>query len=185
MGPELIYTVPPGFTEVSVGVRAEFADGSATSDEATLVLPPAELAVTNACIKVEAETFTGQGGGEINIYKPESVSGRAITYWHKDIGHWLEWTFEIPEAGHYNLFARYATGSHHAERDLMLDGKVPKDAYRRITFPWTGGWSGSQGVWRYRKLGPPVELAAGKHLMRMTNLRDGLGVDYFLLKRVP
>ena len=74
---------------------------------------------------VEAEKFAAQGGGQIKIYAPESVRGQAITYWHRDIGHWLEWTVSIPKIGRYAVFARYATGSHNTPRDFHLDGKSP------------------------------------------------------------
>ena len=183
-GATLTYSLPAGVCRAPVTVRAEWGSNLAVA-RALLVGPPEGLAELGDHLTVEAEGFAAQGGGKVKIYEPEGVSGKAITYWHRDIGHWLEWVVQIPKTGRYQIFARYATGSNDTQRDLRMDGRLPCEACARITFPCTGGWSGSPAVWGYRALGPPLELSAGEHRFRMSNLKDGLGVDYFIFKTVP
>ena len=184
-GTALTYTFPTGVCRVPVTARAEWAGNGLAMTRTLLIAPPEGLAELGKHITVEAESFVAQGGGKVKIYAPESVSGQAITYWHRDIGHWLEWTMQIPKAGRYVVFTRYATGSHDTQRDFRMDGQLPGEAYGRIAFPCTGGWSGSPDVWAFRRLGPPLDLSAGEHRFRMSNLKDGLGVDYFILKPLP
>ena len=101
-----------------------------------------------------------------------------ITKWHADIGHWLQWQFEVPEEGDYTLWARYATDCALSRRSLTLDGASPGAAYDDIGFQATGGYCTAADNWRLLKLGPPVHLASGRHTVRMTNLADGLALDY-------
>ena len=184
-GETIDYRAPAEGCRASITARAEWGRNGIGVAHAQLTAPPEGLADLGEHVIVEAEKFVAQGGGQIKVYAPESVRGSAITYWHKDIGHWLEWTVNIPKADRYVIFARYATGSHDTQRNFRLDGKLPSAAYARIRFPHTGGWSGSPNVWAFRQLGPALDLAAGEHRFRMSNLKDGLGVDYFIFKRVP
>jgi len=184
-GEMIDYRAPAGGGRVSVTARAEWGRNGIGVAHAQLAAPPEGLADLGEHVIVEAEKFMAQGGGQIKVYAPESVRGKAITYWHKDVGHWLEWTVNIPKAGRYVIFARYATGSRDTQRDFRLDGKLPTGAYACIRFPHTGGWSGSANVWAFRKLGLALDLTSGEHRFRMSNLKDGLGVDYFIFKRVP
>ena len=67
---------------------------------------------------------------------------------------------------------------------LAPDGRVPAPAYKAIAFKPTGGYCIGKDNWAIKKLGPPVELKAGEHRLRMTNLGDGLALDYLVVARV-
>ena len=53
----------------------------------------------------------------------------------------------------------------------------------RIAFRPTGGYCTAKDTWTLKRLGPPVRLAAGEHRLRMTNLGDGLAMDYLAAAR--
>jgi len=148
-------------------------------------LPPAELAQATGLMRVEGEAFVAQGGGKVRICHPVNASGTSISYWHMDLGHWLEWELEAPADGRYQLWMRYTTACTKTRRSLQIDGAVPTPACADIPVPTTGGWSATEDNWRYLKLGAPLRLTAGKHRLRMTNLADGLGVDFFVLRTLP
>ncbi|NUQ01891.1 MAG: PKD domain-containing protein, partial [Armatimonadetes bacterium] len=57
--------------------------------------------------QVEAESFAGQGGGEVQLFERVATSGKMVTKWHQEVGHWLEWKLVVPSAGRYQLAARY------------------------------------------------------------------------------
>ena len=90
--------------------------------------------------------------------------------------------------------ATSASQAHHRQHRLQpvdlvpglhVDGALPNAACADIAIPTTGGWSSTDSNWRYLKLAAPLNLSAGKHRLRMVNLADGLGVDFFVLRAMP
>ena len=141
-------------------------------------------------VVIQAEDFVDQGEGEVEIRDDRHATwGEMITYWHRNIGHWLEWNFEVPQDGNYRVIFRYATSSPETRRQFMLNDVVPHPAAGRISFPATGGFGNSPHDWEYLPLqddgGDDVllSLSAGQHTIRMTNLGDGLGLDFIVLVR--
>jgi hypothetical protein len=134
-------------------------------------------------VRVEAENFAGQGGGEVKVCHPVGTTA-SISYWEKDVGHWLEWEFDVPIQGRYELWMRYTTPQQ-PRRALLIDGQSPGPEFADIAIPATGSWSGDKDDWAYLRLGSTLPLAAGKHRLRLTNLAGGLGVDFFVLRPVP
>ncbi len=143
---------------------------------------------------MEAENFSSQGLGNVEITQRLGSMGNMITKWEASFGHWLEWTFDIPEAGAYYIILRYCTGSEKAWRELRLDGQIPTESCERLVLPHTGGFSTSSDNWRYFRVparpegassDPPAvfALSAGKHVLRLTNLGGGLGLDQIILQR--
>ena len=176
---------------------ADLAAVGLTIDEtrqATLspFVKPQWLATTPAqkLIVLQAESFAAQEGGLAEIVSDrQAVWGTAITKWHADLGHWLQWKFTVPTAGQYRLVFRYATLSDKTRRKLEMDGAVPAPAAEQIAFPRTGGFGSSPLDWKYQTLqdqaGQDVTLplTAGEHTLRMTNLGDGLALDFMVLVR--
>ena len=141
-------------------------------------------------IVLQAEEFSGQGGGEVEVATDRQAAwGTMVTKWHQDIGHWLEWGFTVPEDGNYRLIFRYATSSANTRRKVEVDGAVPHPAAAEVAFTPTGGFGNSAQDWRYLTLSDtegkeiPLRLEAGEHTLRMTNLGDGLGLDFVALVR--
>jgi hypothetical protein len=139
-------------------------------------------------IVVQAEDFSAQGGGECQVRDDRHATwGSMVTYWHKDIGHWLEWTVDVPRTDDYVIRFHYATGSPETARELRIDGTVPCEEAKAIRFEHTGGFGHSPTHWQFCSLTDagkndvPVRLTKGTHTIRMTNLKDGLGLDFFVL----
>ncbi len=141
-------------------------------------------------IVIQAEDFAEEGGGTVGIQDDRHATwGTMITKWHADIGHWVQWAFEVPEDGRYRVIFRYATGSENARRRLTLDGDVPHEAAAEVAFEESGGYGHNPHDWRYLPLQDAegnevvLDLTAGEHTIRMTNLGDGLGLDFIVLVR--
>ncbi|MCK5804400.1 MAG: hypothetical protein KAI66_16295, partial [Lentisphaeria bacterium] len=139
-------------------------------------------------ILVQAEDFSAQGVGECQKRDDRNgIMGRIITFWHEDIGHWLEWTVEVPAEGRYFVRFRYATDSHKTRRNLLIDGKSPVPQADSISFPRSGGFGGLASQWRFQRIldgdghEVPILLRKGKHTLRMSNLADGLALDFIAL----
>ena len=185
-GISLKWLVPPAVgNNFTVIAEATDGDGNTGRGARSLSLPPAELAEASNLVFIEAETLAAQGGGEAKVCHPVNVKDASISYWHMSIGHWLEWDLDVPADGKYELWMRYTTDCSGTRRSLLIDGKSPGPAFANIAVPTTGGWCTDLDQWAYMRLGTALELTAGKHRLRMTNLADGLGVDFFILRPSP
>ena len=149
---------------------------------------PDWMNAADGLVVIQAEDFADQGVGTVQVRDDrQAVWGRMITYWHRDVGHWLEWAFDIPREGRYALRFRYATSSPETRRELRIDGEVPVPHAAVIRFEATGGFGNSAGDWHYLSLADesgeetPLRLAKGRHTLRMTNLKDGLGLDFIAI----
>jgi hypothetical protein len=147
-------------------------------------IPPERLVI------LQAEDFAAQGEGEAEVVSDRhAVWGTAITKWHAHVGHWLQWKVTVPKDARYRVIFRYATLSENSRRRLELDGAVPDPAAAAVAFPRTGGFGSSPLDWKYLTLqdaaGKDVELSlsAGEHTLRLTNLGDGLALDFIALVR--
>lgn len=132
-------------------------------------------------IVIQAEDFSGQGGGTVEVATGrQEVWGTMITKWHADEGHWLQWAFEVPKAGEYEIRLRYASGGTKPLRKVDLDGQTVAAA---VEFEPTGGFATAPGQWSWRTVAEGVALRAGRHVLRLTNLGDGMGLDCVVLVR--
>ncbi len=141
-------------------------------------------------IVVQAEDFDREEGGEVVIRSDRQRTwGEMITQWHANVGHWLEWDFEVAAEGDYRVLFRYATSSDNPRRDFAINGEVPHEAAAEIAFPPTGGFGSHPRDWQFLPLADAddneilLTLSEGEHTIRMTNLGDGLGMDFILLLR--
>ena len=142
-------------------------------------------------ILIEAEQFTRQGGGgpvEVSDGEHADQHGGASIYSFGDGEPWLEWEFEVPEEGHYALYARTATQEPFSLKALKVDRRLPFPEAELLRFPGTGGWAredpkqwvhtipaGADGR-------PPLELSAGRHKLRLeTRGEQHLNVDFLAL----
>jgi len=139
-------------------------------------------------IVIQAEDFSDQGGGTVGVMDDRQATwGTMVTKWHADIGHWLEWTFGVPEDGRYRMIFRYATSSEDTQRKVEIDGEVARPAADSVAFPPSGGFGSSPSDWEYMPLKDArgndvvLTLSEGEHTLRMTNLKDGLGLDFVVL----
>ena len=180
-GREVSFEPEGEVTVAQVRAVAEDAEGNTTAATVNIRLLPPALANAEGVITLQAEDFSGQGGGEVSVFDRIGNVGKMITMWHADLGHWLEWRFEAPAEGEYVIHARYATDCEKSVRRLTIDGESPGKEYERISFARTGGYCTAKDDWDMKQLGPPVRLKAGGHSLRMTNLGEGLAMDYLSL----
>lgn len=113
--------------------------------------------------------------------QPNSVTKTVLNYvggdaW-RSAGQWIEWEFEVPEDGYYNIMFKgrqnYARGSV-SNRTVYIDGEVPFSELQAVPFEYSNDWT-------YKDLadadGTPFEfyLTEGKHTIRMEAALGGLG----------
>ena len=113
--------------------------------------------------------------------EPYSVTNTILNYTGGDAwnaaGQWIEWEFEVPEDGFYNITVKgrqnYARGSV-SSRCLYLDGEVPFQEVETISFEYDNDWN---VMTLSDENGTPYEfyLAAGKHTLRLEATLGGMG----------
>lgn len=139
----------------------------------------------NTIVAVGAADFSAQDGGKVNITdKKRAAVGPAFSGWN-DLGHWLEWTFELPAEGYYNLTLCYCSDMDKIERGIQVNGEV-QEPFAPMILPGTGGWANGSDDWRlFTAVNPDsevpllIKLKAGKNTIRLTNLNGrGINVNY-------
>ena len=118
---------------------------------------------------------------------PNSVTNTVLNYvggetWRKN-GQWIEWEFEVPEDGYYNVCIKgrqnYSRGSV-SSRKVYIDGEIPFEDLDEISFAYRNDWE-------YLDLadadGTPYNfyLTKGKHTIR---LEATLGDVGYILKEL-
>lgn len=112
---------------------------------------------------------------------PNSVTHTVLNYiggetW-KTAGQWIEWEFEVPEDGFYNITVKgrqnYQRGSV-SSRIVSIDGEVPFDEMEEVSFGYSNDWecktlSDEEGT-PYN-----IYLEKGKHTIRLEATLGGLG----------
>ncbi|MBR5837338.1 MAG: heparinase II/III family protein, partial [Victivallales bacterium] len=140
-------------------------------------------------ITVEAEAFSKQENGTVNIEPKVGASEKAFKNWDT-VGHRLTWTFDVPSAGRYAVLVRscnaFVDG---AMRNAFIDGKPLNSKDNPFIFPGTGGWSSTTDQWKDVWMAIDgkaliLELQAGKHDLMMENI-DGRGLNLDWIKLVP
>jgi hypothetical protein len=169
--------------------------GTSASTKRSVAIPPQwvlDLPAQQAVV-MEAEKFSGQGGGSVLITNRQGHSGSMITRWEADRNHWLEWKFTALKPGTYAVVLRYCSGTDNGcRRALTLDGASPAEAFADIKLPYTGGFADRAADWQYLRVPaqpgaasdatPAVlNLSAGQHTLRLSNLEGGCGLDQILI----
>jgi hypothetical protein len=136
-------------------------------------------------VRVEAESFSGEEGGTVELTDKVANSGRSFKGWDNP-GHALSWKVNAPAAGEYGLLVRYCTAAEEALRKVRVDGKdVSTETY---SFLGTGGYSGSSDDWKEvfaanRAGGLRLNLSAGEHTLTLINVAEPMNLDW--IKLVP
>ena len=105
--------------------------------------------------------------------EPYSLKNTVLNYiggdsWNS-AGQWIEWEFEVPEDGYYNITLKarqiYQRGAV-SYRTVYIDGEVPFDAMTDVSFSYDTKWEmktlSDENGEKYR-----FYLSAGRHTLRM------------------
>ena len=121
------------------------------------------------------------------LTEPYSVTNTVLNYIGGDPwthpGEWIQWDFEVPEDGYYNISVKarqmYQRGALSA-RTVYIDGKVPFEELKSVAFFYNTGWEmrtlGDAEGTPYR-----FYLTAGSHTIRLEVTLGEMGP---ILKRV-
>lgn len=121
------------------------------------------------------------------LTEPYSVTNTVLNYIGGDPwthpGEWIQWDFEVPEDGYYNISVKarqmYQRGALSA-RTVYIDGKVPFEELKSVAFFYNTGWEmrtlGNAEGTPYR-----FYLTAGSHTIRLEVTLGEMGP---ILKRV-
>ncbi|WP_026653057.1 extracellular solute-binding protein [Butyrivibrio proteoclasticus] len=112
---------------------------------------------------------------------PNSVTTTVLNYvggdsWRSS-GQWIEWDFEVPEDGYYNIMIKgrqnYQRGSV-SSRKVMIDGEVPFKELEEISFSYANDWEckdlASEDGTPYN-----IYLTKGTHTIRLEATLGGMG----------
>lgn len=113
--------------------------------------------------------------------QPNSVTTTVLNYvggeaW-RSAGQWIEWDFEVPEDGYYNIMIKgrqnYARGSI-SNRSIYIDGEIPFSELKEISFPYENDWNCLDLA---DEEGTPynIYLKKGTHTLRMEATLGGMG----------
>jgi hypothetical protein len=145
----------------------------------------AKPAPANTVLVQGASQLSGEGGGTVKYSDTKrGAVGRALLSWDAE-GHWIEWTFDAPADGYYNLSVCYCSELDQIEREISVNGEV-QEPFAPMNFPSTGGWAGGSDDWRIFTAENPVakhplliKLKQGKNVIRLTNTNGrGINVNY-------
>lgn len=158
--------------------------------EEYLAKQPANAASTGDFVTViQGETSTLRS--ESSLYakydrsspttQPNSVTNTVLNYvggdaW-KTTGQWIEWEFEVPADGYYNIMVKgrqnYQRG-YVSNRKIYIDGEVPFKEMEEISFEYANDWICRDVA---DAEGNPYNfyLTKGKHTIRLEATLGGVG----------
>lgn len=173
----------------AVAIRAVFRPMQGGSAYKPLMSEiPAGFTVGGDALIFEAESFTGQTGGNAEITGKIGNSGKSIKFWD-DAEHAINWKAEVPVAGDYGIVVRYCGETDPAVRAFSIDGKRVPGEESQFYFPPTGGWSSDKDNWKEVWLsvdgkGVRLSLEKGEHTITAINIGGG-GANLDWIKLVP
>ena len=113
--------------------------------------------------------------------EPNSVTTTVLNYvggdaWRSS-GQWIEWDFQVPEDGYYNIMVKgrqnYSRGVV-SSRSVYIDGEIPFAEMQEIAFEYSNDWNCMQLA---DAEGTPYNfyLTAGTHTIRLEATLGGVG----------
>ncbi len=122
---------------------------------ASVPADPGKESARNYSVTIQGEDSTRRS--ESSLYAkydrsspttyPNSVTNTVLNYvggetW-KSTGQWIEWEFEVPEDGYYNIMIKgrqnYQRGSV-SNRMIYIDGEIPFEELSEVSFAYSNDW---------------------------------------------
>ena len=112
---------------------------------------------------------------------PNSVTNTVLNYvggdtWRSS-GQWIEWEFEVPEDGYYNIMIKgrqnYSRGTE-SSRTVYIDGEIPFSEMKEISYAYSNDWECKDLA---DENGVPYNfyLTKGTHTIRLEATLGGVG----------
>lgn len=112
---------------------------------------------------------------------PNSITNTVLNYvggdtWRSS-GQWIEWEFEVPEDGYYNIMIKgrqnYSRGSV-SSRTVYIDGEIPFSEMKEISYAYSNDWECKDLA---DENGVPYNfyLTKGTHTIRLEATLGGVG----------
>ncbi len=180
--------VQPGQYQVTLRLETDLGAGGRLSKLVHINPTWVEKARGRGGLWLEAEDRSREGDGTSRVIGGRvNASGGIVSYWEKELGHWLEWDVQVATPGEYAIAVRYASGAAEALRDCLVNGKLPGPEWAKMLFPGTGGYSSQADNWSWRLLPGgkgairTCRLDAGVNTLRLINRGGGMALDAVLL----
>ena len=180
--------VPRGDGPLRFELEAEDAESAQATAYAEALDKPYK--VPEGAVMVEAEKYSGQGNGAVEVTPKKIGASGGLSFLHWDYkGHWIEWAFDVPKTGKYGVVVRLCSREPAMQRKLSIDGKVVSIG-EAVEFSGTTGYSNTTDDWRAMQVvdttNKPfsIRLDAGKHVVRMENV-DGVSMNVDWVALVP
>jgi len=132
-------------------------------------------------IIVEAEAFTAQEGGKVQMFSDRVGADTLMAYWGNG-GHNVSWEVNVPKDGQYKIVLRYCHGRKaDVYRSFLIDGKALDPVLAKIVCPPTGGFAKTANDFANLTVVDAsgksvlITLTAGKHTVTMQNLGADAG----------
>lgn len=156
---------------------------------ASMPADPGSEAAKNYSVTIQGEDSTRRS--ESSLYAkydrsspttyPNSVTNTVLNYvggetW-KSTGQWIEWEFEVPEDGYYNIMIKgrqnYQRGSV-SNRKIYIDGEIPFKELSEVSFAYSNDWE-CKTLSDEEETPYTFYLTAGKHTIRAEATLGGVG----------
>ncbi|MFH0759590.1 MAG: carbohydrate-binding protein [Bacteroidota bacterium] len=126
--------------------------------------------------RVQAELFYRNNG---LVLEDCSDAGGGQNTGYANVGDYLDYVLNVPEAGEYSLDFRVATGYAGAKLSLRVDRGDGFQSIGTMNFSNTGGWQ----TWTTQST--KVSLEAGKYLFRLLVTGNEHNLNWFEFNKVP
>jgi hypothetical protein len=144
---------------------------------------PAGYRTAGDPVRIEAEDYVSESGGEAQISLRRGSESLALRTWSND-GHTVGWTVKVARPGLYALRGRYAHGG---SRPVVRTLRLGTADVRDVELAPTGGWSSDRDDWQVAWLGgdeaATFVLSAGEHRLELRADGQALNLDW--LELVP
>jgi len=156
----------PAYADVAPGPAA--ADAASRGNWLTIVEAEHVRRKSNASIQLHSFDSPRMSPEARGFIRYNAIGGEQF----RKPGEWIEWEFEVPKDGYYEIGFRYLQAylnQSYAFRNIEIDGKVPFREMYAYPFPYSEGWQWS-GIRLTDGEGNPYlfYLTAGRHTIRVT-----------------
>ncbi|MCQ2598248.1 MAG: extracellular solute-binding protein [Treponema sp.] len=139
----------------------------------TSSIEPIILEGEKACLRSDPSLF-GLYDRSSPVTQPYSVSKTVFNYiggisW-KTPGQWIEWEFDAPEDGYYQISIQgrqFHQRGYVSCRSLMIDGVIPFDAVQSVEFDFSSDWKLTTPTNPETKEPYQFYMSKGKHKIRL------------------